>query len=132
MAAYIKDGLFYTADHEWVDTASDTGNARVGITTVATDALGDVVYVDLPEVGAKITAGEACGEVESTKAVSELFAPVTGTITAVNDAVVDDPSIVNGDPYGDGWLYSVQVEDEGELLSAEDYAAANDGEVIGA
>lgn len=130
MSAYIKESLSYTAEHEWVDLWGDTGNARVGITTVATDSLGDIVFVDLPEVGAEIIAGEPCGEVESTKAVSELYAPVGGTVTAVNDAVIDDPSIINTDPYGDGWLYSVQVEDEGDLLDADEYAVQNDGEVI--
>ena len=133
MAAYVKDGLQYTADHEWIDLGAESGNARVGITTVATAALGDVVYVGLPEVGAAVTAGEPCGEVESTKAVSELFAPVSGTVVAVNEDVVDDPALVNTDPFGDGWLFSVQVdgtEGHDELLDPETYAEQNDAEVI--
>ena len=79
----------------------------IGISAVATDALGDIVYVDLPEVGSTVTAGETCGEVESTKSVSDLYAPVTGEVTEVNDAVVDDPSLINSDPYGAGWLFKV-------------------------
>ncbi len=133
MAAYVKDGLHYTADHEWIDLAAESGNARVGITSVATAALGDVVFVELPEVGATITAGEPCGEVESTKAVSELFAPVSGTVVAVNDNVVEDPALVNAEPFGDGWLYSVQVDGEAghdELLDAATYAEQNEAEVI--
>lgn len=130
MAAFVKDGLHYTADHEWIDL-TDSGNARVGITSVATSSLGDVVFVDLPEVGTVIAGGDPCGEVESTKAVSELFAPVAGTVTAVNDAVVDDPSIVNTDPFGDGWLFSVQVDGgEDALLTATEYAESNEAELI--
>ncbi|MDO8106083.1 glycine cleavage system protein GcvH [Isoptericola sp. b441] len=113
--------LQYTAEHEWV-AAGDP--ATVGITAHAADALGDVVYLELPEVGATITAGEVCGEIESTKSVSELFAPVDGTVVEVNSAAVDDPSVVNADPYGAGWLLRVAVSgDGGELLTAEQYAA---------
>jgi glycine cleavage system H protein len=120
----IPDDLRYSAEHEWVDTEAGNGT-RIGITTVATDALGDIVYVDLPEAGTNVTAGEVCGEVESTKSVSDLFAPVSGTVAAVNDAVVDDPALVNSDPYGEGWLFTVEVNEEGPLMSAAEYAEKN-------
>ena len=122
----VRANLRYSAEHEWIDAATP---ATVGVTEVAADALGDVVYVELPEVGATVTAGEACGEIESTKSVSELYAPVSGTVIAVNDAVTADPALVNSDPYGEAWLFRVEVSDEGPLLSAEEYAAANDAEI---
>lgn len=115
----------YSAEHEWVDSASP---AKIGLSQIAVDALGDVVYVDLPEAGATVTAGEVCGEVESTKSVSEIYSPVTGTVAEVNDAVVDDPALLNSDPYGAAWLFSVEVDSEGDLLSPEEYAAAQDQE----
>lgn len=111
--------LQYTADHEWLKRDGDS--AVVGVTAYAVEALGDVVYLDLPEVGADITAGTPCGEIESTKSVSELFAPVDGTVSAINDAVIDDPSLVNSDPFGDGWLFTVLISDEPELLDAAAY-----------
>ena len=120
--------LKYSAEHEWV--ASDgAGPAGIGISAVATDALGDIVYVDLPDVGSTVTAGETCGEVESTKSVSDLYAPVTGEVTEVNDAVVGDPSLINSDPYGAGWLFKVAVAEEGPLMSAQEYASKNGGEL---
>ncbi|HCJ55765.1 glycine cleavage system protein GcvH [Glutamicibacter arilaitensis] len=122
----VLSSLRYSAEHEWIDAASP---AKVGITQVAADALGDVVYVDLPEVGDTVTAGETCGEVESTKSVSDLYSPVTGTIVAINDEAVDNPAILNEDPYGAGWLFTVEVTEEGPLLSAVDYASANGGNV---
>lgn len=115
--------LQYTAEHEWIDTAAGT----IGITATAADALGDIVYLELPEVGATVTAGAVIGEVESTKSVSELFSPVTGTVTEVNQAAVDEPSVVNSDPFGAGWLFKVAVESTGPLLSAEEYAALDAG-----
>nr|WP_047692134.1 glycine cleavage system protein GcvH [Kocuria sp. ZOR0020] len=115
----------YSAEHEWVDSASP---AKIGLSQIAVDALGDVVYVDLPEAGSTVTAGEVCGEVESTKSVSELYSPVTGTVAEVNDAVIDDPALLNSDPYGAAWLFSVEVDSEGDLLSPEEYAAAQDQE----
>lgn len=115
----------YSAEHEWVDSTSP---AKIGLSQIAVDALGDVVYVDLPEAGATVTAGEVCGEVESTKSVSEIYSPVTGTVAEVNDAVVDDPALLNSDPYGAAWLFSVEVDSEGDLLSPEEYAAAQDQE----
>ena len=127
--ATIRPDLAYTAEHEWVDES--VSPVRIGITTVATDALGDIVYLDLPEVGAEVTAGETCGEVESTKSVSDLYAPVTGTVTEVNQAALDDPALVNQDPFGDGWLFSVEVVEEAELLSAEDYAETAGAEIAG-
>ena len=113
--------LQYTAEHEWI--AVDGENAKVGVTAYAADALGDVVYVALPEVGATITAGESCGELESTKSVSDLYAPVTGEIVEVNAAVDADPSLINSDPFGEGWLFVVKVTETGELLDAAGYEA---------
>ncbi|MET3923567.1 glycine cleavage system protein GcvH [Arthrobacter sp. UYEF20] len=126
--AKVASELQYSAEHEWV--ARGDGNVvSIGVSAVAADALGDIVYVDLPEVGAAVTAGETCGEIESTKSVSDLYSPVTGEVTEVNDAVVADPAVVNSDPYGAGWLFKVAVESEGPLLSAEEYAAKNGGEL---
>ncbi|WP_298589272.1 glycine cleavage system protein GcvH [uncultured Kocuria sp.] len=119
----IPSHLRYSAEHEWVDESSPV---RIGLSAIAVDALGDVVYLDLPEAGSTVTAGEVCGEVESTKSVSELFAPVSGTVAEVNTAVVDEPGLVNSDPYGDGWLFTVEVTGEGELLTAEQYAQAQE------
>jgi glycine cleavage system H protein len=114
------DDLGYTAEHEWVRLTD--GTARVGITGYAQDALGDVVFVTLPDVGSSVTAGETCGEVESTKSVSDLYAPVTGTVTARNDALDANPELVNSDPYGEGWMFEVQVQgDAPELLDAAAY-----------
>lgn len=119
MATFPTD-LRYSADHEWVD---DSVPATVGITDTATEALGDIVYLELPSVGDVIEAGSVIGEVESTKSVSELFSPVSGTVVEVNRQAIDDPSVVNADPYGDGWLLKVQVSGEGELMDAEAYEA---------
>ncbi|MCF3963085.1 glycine cleavage system protein GcvH [Streptomyces fuscigenes] len=113
--------LRYSKEHEWL-TAAEDGVSTVGITEFAANALGDVVYVQLPEVGATVTAGETCGELESTKSVSDLYAPVTGEITEVNQDVSDDPSLVNTAPFEGGWLFKVRVSDEpGDLLSADEY-----------
>jgi glycine cleavage system H protein len=119
---YPED-LKYTAEHEWVK-ADGEGPVRVGITDFAQDALGDIVYVQLPDVGSTVRAGDACGELESTKSVSDLFAPVNGTVTAVNEALADQPDLVNTDPYGEGWLLDIDVEDDDEvqaLMDAETY-----------
>jgi glycine cleavage system H protein len=124
----VVSELKYSAEHEWV-AGDGSGPATIGISAVATDALGDIVYVDLPEVGSAVTAGETCGEVESTKSVSDLYSPVTGEVTEINDAVVSDPAVINNDPYGAGWLFKVAVESEGPLLSAEEYASKNGGEL---
>lgn len=122
----VQAGLKYSVEHEWIN---DDSPVTVGISAVAADALGEVVYVELPEVGAQLTAGQICGEIESTKSVSELFAPVSGEVVQVNEAAAADPALINSDPYGEGWLFRVAVSAEGPLLSAEEYAAANDAEL---
>ncbi|HEY8302861.1 MAG TPA: glycine cleavage system protein GcvH [Jatrophihabitans sp.] len=111
----VPDDLKYTADHEWVRTGDAGAAVRIGITDYAQEALGDVVYVTLPDVGASVTAGAACGEIESTKSVSDLFAPVTGTVTARNDALDDQPELINSAPYGDGWVIEIEPADPAEL-----------------
>ena len=119
----VPDHLRYTAEHEWVSASAD-GITRVGITEYAAEQLGDIVYVQLPEPGAAVTAGESCGELESTKSVSDLFAPVSGEVVDVNQAVVDDPAVVNNDPSGEGWLFTVRVDgDPDGLLEADEYTA---------
>jgi glycine cleavage system H protein len=120
----VPENLQYTAEHEWIE---GTGPATVGITKNAADALGDIVYLELPTVGSEIAAGAVVGEVESTKSVSELFSPVSGTVVEVNQAAVDEPSVVNSDPYGAGWLFRVEVTSTGALLSAAEYAATITG-----
>jgi glycine cleavage system H protein len=113
--------LRYSKEHEWLSNAED-GVSTVGITEHAANALGDVVYVQLPEVGDKVTAGETCGELESTKSVSDLYSPVTGEVVAANQDVVDDPALVNSAPFEGGWLFTVRVAEEpGDLLSADEY-----------
>jgi glycine cleavage system H protein len=121
---YPQD-LRYTPEHEWVRDGSD-GVVRVGITAFAQDALGDVVYVSLPTKGDSVSVGDACGEVESTKSVSDLYAPLSGQIVAVNEALDSAPELVNSDPYGQGWMYEVKVTDPGaveSLLDVEAYRA---------
>ncbi|MCZ0981369.1 glycine cleavage system protein GcvH [Streptomyces diastatochromogenes] len=115
--------LRYTKEHEWLSAAED-GVSTVGITEFAANALGDVVYADLPAVGSTVTAGETCGELESTKSVSDLYSPVTGEVVEANQDVVDDPSLVNSAPFEGGWLFKVRVTGEPEdLLSADEYTA---------
>lgn len=114
----IPSDLRYTAEHEWVREGTPV---TVGITQNAADALGDLVFIELPEVGDAVTAGAVCGEVESTKSVSEVFSPVTGTVVEVNDGAVADPSLVNSDPYGEGWLLRVEVTEPSALLTPEEY-----------
>lgn len=121
----VPPGLQYTAEHEWV--AIDAGIASIGITDHAQRALGDVVYVSLPAPGTAVTAGEPCGEVESTKSVSDIYSPVSGEVTEVNEEIDDDPGLVNADPYGAGWLFRVRLTAaDGQLppglLSPADYA----------
>ncbi len=114
--------LKYTREHEWVRLEGET--ATVGITEHAQDSLGDVVYVELPEEGAEVTKGEAFGVVESVKAVSDLYAPLSGNVFEANDAVVDSPEIINEDPYGEGWMIKVEGSNPGDLddlLSADEY-----------
>ncbi len=118
----IPDDLRYTDAHEWV-REGEGGVVRVGITDYAQAQLGDVVYVDLPAVGDAVTAGEPCGEVESTKSVSEIYAPVSGEVVAVNGALEDSPELVNSGPYDDGWMFDVRATDPGHdtLLDAAAY-----------
>ena len=118
---YPQD-LRYTAEHEWVRAGSE-GVVRIGITAFAQDALGDVVYVSLPAVGDSVSAGDSCGEVESTKSVSEVYAPVAGTVSAVNDALRDAPETLNADPYGEGWICELQIADTAQLEALLDAAA---------
>lgn len=119
--------LRYSKEHEWLSVA-DEGVSTVGITDFAANALGDVVFAQLPEVGDTVTAGETCGELESTKSVSDLYAPVSGEITEINQDVIDDPSLVNTAPYEGGWLFKVRVTGEpDDLLSADEYAAFSAG-----
>jgi len=113
--------LKYTADHEWI--AVDGDIATVGITAYAAEKLGDVVYVDLPKVGSTVTGGTVVGEIESTKSVGELFAPVAGEVVEINQAVVDQPDLVNADPFGDAWMIKVRFTELPVLLSADEYAA---------
>ncbi|GEB53364.1 MULTISPECIES: glycine cleavage system protein GcvH [Streptomyces] len=122
--------LRYSKEHEWLSVGADgeAGVATVGITAHAADALGDVVFVQLPEVGDTVTAGETCGELESTKSVSDLYSPASGEITEVNQDVVDDPALVNSAPFEGGWLFKVKLSEEPEdLLTADEYTAFANG-----
>jgi glycine cleavage system H protein len=118
--------LRYTSDHEWVRTEGD-GRVRIGITAFAQNALGDVVYVSLPAVGDEVTAGDACGEVESTKSVSDIYAPLAGKVTATNDALEGSPELINSDPYGEGWMFELELSDPSavdQLLDAAAYQSS--------
>lgn len=118
----IPNDLLYTEEHEWLSVDGTT--IRLGITDFAQDQLGDIVYVDLPEVGAELEKDDTFAEVESTKSVGEVYAPFDGVVTAVNDALVDTPELVNADPYGEGWLIEMSVSVEiGGLLDADAYRA---------
>ncbi|WP_123538694.1 glycine cleavage system protein GcvH [Halosimplex salinum] len=122
MSFDVPDDLRFLDSHEWARVDDDT--ARIGISDFAQDELGDVVFVDLPDEGEAVAAGEDFGVVESIKAVSDVYAPVSGTVTAVNDDLVDAPELINEDPYGDGWLIEVEVSDDAELddlLSPDEY-----------
>ena len=119
----IPDELRYTAEHEWITISGSV--ASVGITDYAQQALGDVVYVSVPAPGTRVTAGEPCGEVESTKSVSDIYSPVDGEVAEVNADLDDDPALVNSDPYGAGWLMRIRVDDpdgNSGLLTADEYA----------
>lgn len=123
-ATYPED-IRYTTDHEWVRETGE-GSVRVGITHYAQEALGDVVYVSLPTVGDTIAPGDSCGEVESTKSVSDLYAPLGGTVTAVNESLDATPELVNSDPYDQGWMYELELAegtDTSKLLDAAAYQA---------
>ena len=119
----VPEDLHYSAEHEWVRGKVEAGEmVTVGVTQHAADALGDVVYVETPRVGDTVTAGAVCGELESSKAVSELFSPVSGTVIAVNEELGAEPGTINSDPYGQGWIFTVEVSSAGELLTAAKYA----------
>jgi glycine cleavage system H protein len=122
----VPEDLAYSSDHEWI--RADGSRAKVGITDYAQDALGDVVYVQLPEVGAEVKAGEAIAEVESTKSVSDIFAPVSGTIVEINSDLADAPERLNEDPYGEGWIFVIETVDGAtELLGADAYRTLIEG-----
>ena len=124
----IPSDLRYSTDHEWI--RRDGTTVTIGITEYAQDALGDVVFVEIPEQGESLSAGDSFTEVESTKSVSDIYAPVSGTITAVNDVLEDQPELLNSDPYGEGWLCSIEMSDPGEfdaLLDADGYRALTEG-----
>jgi glycine cleavage system H protein len=124
----VPEQLRYSTDHEWL--SRDGSRARIGITDYAQDALGDVVFVQLPTVGDAVSAGDTFGEVESTKSVSDIYAPVSGTVVAVNDALTDAPQLLNEDPYGEGWICELEVSDEsqfGGLLDAPAYVELVEG-----
>jgi glycine cleavage system H protein len=125
----IPEDLRYTAEHEWV-SGDGTGPVRVGITHFAQDALGDIVYVELPEEGATVQAGEQFGEIESTKSVSEIYAPVSGTVVARNGSLADEPELINAEPYAAGWLVEIAPDDPAAvaaLLDAAAYQALTEG-----
>lgn len=120
----VPSELSYTAEHEWISMEPGDGVVRIGITDFAQDALGDVVYVQMPEVGTEVASNAVVGEVESTKSVSDIYAPVSGKVVARNESLDTDPALVNSDPYGEGWLIEVQLSDGSEtdsLLSAAQY-----------
>ncbi|MGL5858514.1 MAG: glycine cleavage system protein GcvH [Angustibacter sp.] len=118
----VPDDLRYTADHEWI-RSQDDGTVRIGVTAYAQDALGDVVFVTLPQPGDPVVAGTACGEVESTKSVSDVYAPLTGTVTANNPILETAPEKVNVDPYGEGWIFEMRPDDLSALDALQDAAA---------
>lgn len=120
--AQVPDDLFYTKEHEWAQRRDDL--VRIGITDYAQDALGDIVYVQLPQIGDTVTAGDVFGEVESTKSVSDVYAPIGGTVATINDVLNDSPELANSDPYDEGWLIDVRPDDPAsldQLLCASDY-----------
>jgi len=127
--AEVPDDLRYTAEHEWVRVTDGSNTVRVGITDYAQEALGDVVYISLPEVGASVSAGDAVGEVESTKSVSDLYAPVAGTVVARNEALDATPELVNSDPYGEGWIVEIELAEGADvdaLLDAGTYGTLSE------
>jgi glycine cleavage system H protein len=124
----IPDDLRYTNEHEWIRVATPNV-VRIGITDYAQDSLGDIVFVQLPDVGTAVASGDSIGEVESTKSVSDIYAPVSGTVTAKNDGLDGEPELINSDPYGGGWMLEIELNDASsieELLSADDYQELTD------
>ncbi len=129
MGMLIPEDLRYSADHEWV-RVEDDNRVRVGITDYAQDALGDIVYVDLPAVGSEVTVGQSISEVESTKSVSDIYAPVKGTVVQVNEDLNDEPERLNADPYGEGWMFVIELGDAGtldDLMDAAGYGELTKG-----
>lgn len=128
------DDLRYTTEHEWVRSSigsepSGAGVVRIGVTSYAQDALGDIVFVSLPEIGSELTEGQPCGEIESTKSVSDVYAPLSGKVVAVNAALEGTPDLVNSDPYGQGWLFDLAIDDMADLdglLDSKSYQAELD------
>jgi glycine cleavage system H protein len=126
----VPSDLRYSSEHEWARRLDDGSRVRIGITDYAQDALGDVVFVDMPAVGDAVGGGDAIGELESTKSVSEMYAPVAGTVAAVNDAVVENPQLLNEDPYGEGWLCEIEMADASDfeaMMDAAEYLALTEG-----
>ena len=126
----IPDDRRYSSDHEWIQREGESSVVRIGITDYAQDSLGDVVFVEIPDVGQTVAASDSVTEVESTKSVSDIYAPVAGTISAVNDALDDEPQLLNSDPYGDGWICSIEMSDPAQydaLLDAAAYRALTEG-----
>ena len=124
----VPENLLYTSDHEWVLIEGE--RAKVGITDYAQDALGDVVFVDIPTVGEDVTVGQTVTEVESTKSVSDIYAPLNGTIVEVNEELDDSPELLNSDPYGEGWIFAIEITNQSpntDLLPAEDYTKLIEG-----
>jgi len=124
----IPEDLRYSPEHEWIRVTGSV--ARIGITDFAQDSLGDVVFVQLPDVGLDVIAGASVSEIESTKSVSDVYVPVTGVVSAINDALADQPELVNSDPYGEGWMFELQITDAAELdglLDAAGYTALTEG-----
>ena len=126
----VPEELRYSSEHEWVQRLDDGSRVRIGITDFAQDALGDVVYVDLPAVGTRVQAKQAVGELESTKSVSEMYAPIAGIVSAINEALADNPQLLNEDPYGEGWLIEIEPDDDTQLdglLDAVGYRSLTEG-----
>ncbi|AKK03565.1 glycine cleavage system protein GcvH [Corynebacterium epidermidicanis] len=121
----LPESYSYSADHEWISGAEVGATVKLGITDFAANALGEIVYVDLPAVGDTVEIGETCGEVESTKSVSDLFSPVNGTVVAVNDELADAPETINSDPFEAGWLFEVEITEVGPVMTAAEYAEKN-------
>lgn len=119
----FPEDLKYSAEHEWVRPGNGR-TVRIGVSEYATEQLGDIVYAQLPEVGQEVSAGDSCGELESTKSVSDIFAPVGGVVSAVNELVADAPETIGGDPYGDGWLFEIELagDELDDLMDADAYA----------
>ncbi len=119
----VPDDLKYTAEHEWIRVGAGSATVRVGITDYAQEALGDVVYVSLPDVGGSVAKGVAIGEIESTKSVSDIYAPLSGTVSARNEKLDSEPELINSDPYGAGWILELEVSDDSEAAALLDAAA---------